>query len=70
MGGLDHSFGHVLGRGRFHICRSEVVSKALDNLNAMSGVIEPFSLTIFDSVFRDTPKFSAISLILIDNGKR
>ena len=44
------------------------MSKARDNLRAMSGVIEPLSLIIFDNVFLDTPIVVANSVIVRDNG--
>ena len=50
--------------------RSGDVSKALDNLKAISGVIEPFSFTILDNVFLDTPSTFAKSLIFMDNGSK
>ena len=46
------------------------VLNAFDNLSAISGVTDPLSLTIFESVFLDTPKSSATSFIERDNGSR
>ena len=50
--------------------RSGVVLNARASLNAISGVIEPFSLRIFDSVFLETPNLSAVSVMVIDKGIR
>ena len=49
---------------------SGVVSKARANRSAMSGVIAPFSLMIFDTVFLDTPRVVDNSVIVIDSGFR
>lgn len=43
---------------------------AFDNRSAMSGVIEPRSFTILDSVFRDTPKVDERLEMDKDNGSK
>ena len=50
--------------------KREVVSKALDNLRAMSGITEPLVLIILDNVFLDTPMVDDNSVIVRDNGFR
>ena len=45
-----------------------MVLNAFDNRRAMSGVIEPRSLTIFDNVFLDIPNVSASSEMVSDKG--
>jgi len=47
-----------------------VVSNARDKRRAISGVIAPRSFIISDNVFLETPRISAISLIIMDKGKR
>jgi hypothetical protein len=47
------------------IHRSGVVSKARDRRKAISGVTEPLSLVIFESVFLETPSIVDISVIVI-----
>ena len=47
-----------------------MVSSARDKRKAISDVIAPLSFMIFDSVFLETPSVSAISLIVMDRGKK
>ena len=50
--------------------KSGVVSKARDKRKAISGVTDPLSFMILESVFLETPRVSAIYLIEMDRGKR
>ncbi|EFK07812.1 conserved domain protein [delta proteobacterium NaphS2] len=47
-----------------------MVSNALDKRKAISGVIAPRSLMILDNVFLETPRETAISLMVMDKGER
>lgn len=50
--------------------KSGVVSKALDNLGAISGVTIPLSFRIFERVFLETPRVVAISVMVKDKGSK
>jgi hypothetical protein len=58
--------GPVFLKNRPH----DIKNPAALNLDGGFRVIAPLAFTVFDTVFRETPRISAKSFMVIDNGSR